>query len=111
MRPCFTLTREFDLHAQAGTLTGVLASDILQHLRDIMAAQQRTTKSETPITYAPCVTMALVDEAHTKDLRLRSEAQKALCDSRNATLRAIISVCTTGLLNKVVQQHNGVAFA
>ena len=54
------LTREFYLHAQAGTLTGVLASDILQHIRDIMAAQQRTTKSETSIAYAPCVTMAMV---------------------------------------------------
>ena len=101
------LTRAFDLHAQAGTLTGVLASDILDHIRALMAAQHRRVKSEASTAYAPCVTMSLVDEAHTKDLRLRSDAQKALCDSRTDTLRAIMSVCTTALLHKVVQHLGG----
>jgi len=37
-------TREFDLLAQAGTLTGVLATDIVRHLRELMAAQNRTVQ-------------------------------------------------------------------
>jgi hypothetical protein len=48
----------------------VLATDIVRNLRELMAAQHRTVKSEAPTVYVPCVTMALVDEAQTKDLRL-----------------------------------------